>query len=273
MNDTQIRYFLTVCETMSFSRAAEKLFISQPAISKQIGTLETELNCTLFRRLHSNGIQLTFSGNLYRRLFLSWRKDLKEAEKIVLRDKLRSGNCINIGLLEGWDLRGPVWAKIDEFRRNHPDILLNFLSLPRNELLDHLSDGFADVIFLRSTVSGLEIQRDYRAVTVESIHPVLLCSLENESLWCDITTGKVCETPATLFLPEGDADDVDCLRICAEAGFTPEIIRLPNRDSVLVALKNSAGAALFDEWTRYNSYPGYAGLPLPGRACRPPEWS
>lgn len=266
MNSSQIQYFLTVCDTMSFSRAAERLFISQPAISKQISALEAELNCTLFRRQHSSGIRLTFSGELYRKLFLSWRKDLQEAEKIVLRDKLRSGNCVNIGLLEGWELHGPLRERINEFRREHPEILLNYLSLPREELLDHLSDGFADVIFFREAGVFPEPYRDYRSMTVETIRPRLLCSRENASSWAALCTGETSVAPGPLFLPEGDADDRDCLRICAEAGFTPELIHLPNRDSVLVALKNSTGAALFDEWTRYGSYPGYAGFSLPG-AC------
>ena len=51
MDIQNIRAFLAVAESGSFSRAAEKLFITQPAISKRISTLEESLDCQLFDRL------------------------------------------------------------------------------------------------------------------------------------------------------------------------------------------------------------------------------
>ena len=47
MNDLQVTYFLTVAESGSFTRAAEKLFVSQPAVSKQIAALEAALGLQL----------------------------------------------------------------------------------------------------------------------------------------------------------------------------------------------------------------------------------
>ncbi len=50
MNTTQIKYFLAVARTLNFTEAAKKLYISQPALSKQINVLEKELNMLLFIR-------------------------------------------------------------------------------------------------------------------------------------------------------------------------------------------------------------------------------
>lgn len=47
MNDLQIEYFLAAARNMSFSKAAQELFVSQPAISRQILALEQELGCPL----------------------------------------------------------------------------------------------------------------------------------------------------------------------------------------------------------------------------------
>lgn len=43
--DTQLRTFLTVCETMNFTQAARKLFLTQPAVSQHIHTLERNTGC------------------------------------------------------------------------------------------------------------------------------------------------------------------------------------------------------------------------------------
>lgn len=74
-----LRYFLMVAQEESFSRAAERLFLSQPTLSRQIHELETELGVTLLKRTNRNVI-LTSDGQRLR----------KRAQEIVeLADKTR----------------------------------------------------------------------------------------------------------------------------------------------------------------------------------------
>ncbi|MBO7327780.1 MAG: LysR family transcriptional regulator, partial [Lentisphaeria bacterium] len=61
MNSIQLEYFLNVAKAGSFTLAAKKLFISQPALSKQIKLLEEELGCILMLR-SADGIHLTPEG-------------------------------------------------------------------------------------------------------------------------------------------------------------------------------------------------------------------
>jgi DNA-binding transcriptional LysR family regulator len=77
MDIQNIKAFLMVAETGSFSRAAEKLFITQPAISKRIATLEDSLDCQLFDRLGKN-VQLTQAGKA---LIPSYRRVLTEIDE------------------------------------------------------------------------------------------------------------------------------------------------------------------------------------------------
>jgi DNA-binding transcriptional LysR family regulator len=103
MDIQNIRAFLMVVETRSFSRAAEKLFITQPAISKRISTLEFTLDCKLFDRLGKN-IQLTQAGEAlipgYQRILA----EINESERIIstLRTEvsghLKFGTSHHIGL-------------------------------------------------------------------------------------------------------------------------------------------------------------------------------
>ena len=64
MNSNQVRYFLAIVRTGSFSLAADDMFISQSSISKQIKALETEMGVALFRREHSK-VFLTEAGNVF----------------------------------------------------------------------------------------------------------------------------------------------------------------------------------------------------------------
>lgn len=61
MNIQQLRYFVSICECRSMSKAAQKLFISQQGLSRSIQHLEEELSCTLLER-HSRGVSPTEDG-------------------------------------------------------------------------------------------------------------------------------------------------------------------------------------------------------------------
>lgn len=64
MNLQELQYFVTVADTLNFSRAAEILYVTQPAISRQIALLEKEWNCKLFIREYKT-LRLTKEAELY----------------------------------------------------------------------------------------------------------------------------------------------------------------------------------------------------------------
>ena len=74
MNDLQIDYFMAVATNLSFTKTSEELFVSQPAISRQISQLEKELGCRLFTR-NNQGTQLTEEGRLYFDLFSKYKAE------------------------------------------------------------------------------------------------------------------------------------------------------------------------------------------------------
>ena len=82
MDIQNIRAFLLVAETGSFSRAAEKLFITQPATSKRIATLEFALDCQLFDRLGKK-VQLTQAGKAIIPSYQRLLAEMDEAQRII----------------------------------------------------------------------------------------------------------------------------------------------------------------------------------------------
>ena len=65
MNIQQLKYFMVLCDKLSFSKAAEALFITQQGLNMAISNLESEFSCRLFRRT-SSGLVLTKDGEFFR---------------------------------------------------------------------------------------------------------------------------------------------------------------------------------------------------------------
>lgn len=108
MNTTQLECFLAVSDTLNFSRAAERLRLTQPAVSHQINALEDELGVKLFQR-SSKSVRLTQEGYLYTqyageilRLFNVSKGRLRASREEQLRI-LGVGyrNTLELGLLTG----------------------------------------------------------------------------------------------------------------------------------------------------------------------------
>lgn len=78
MNSMQINCFLEAAECQSFSKAAEKIHISQPALSKNIAALEKELTVQLFERDHFQAVRLTRGGKLFYTKFKKWQGEIGE---------------------------------------------------------------------------------------------------------------------------------------------------------------------------------------------------
>jgi DNA-binding transcriptional LysR family regulator len=96
MDIQNIRAFLTVTETRSFSRAADKLHITQPAISKRISTLELALDCQLFDRLGKN-IQLTQAGEALIPSYQRILNELEETQRIISNLRTQVSGHLKIG--------------------------------------------------------------------------------------------------------------------------------------------------------------------------------
>ena len=143
-----LQYFVTVAEELNITRAAEKLYISQPPLSAQIKNLETELDTVLFIR-GKRQLMLTESGLfLYRRakdiLSLAERT---EAEILSMGQGLRG--TISIGLVEGMapDIAAEWFA---DFMKQHPNVKFRIHDGSTDDLLEKLSSGIISLAVITS---------------------------------------------------------------------------------------------------------------------------
>src|SRR5580658_9919300 len=118
-----LRYFVAVGEEEHYGRAARRLHVAQPALSRQIQDLEKVMGVKLFDRL-SRGVKLSSAG----RQFLSdVRRILQDVDNATLRaDRVARGQSgtLRIGFLEHVSWSGVVPNSFRRFRELHPNVEL-----------------------------------------------------------------------------------------------------------------------------------------------------
>ncbi|MEU6575255.1 LysR family transcriptional regulator [Streptomyces sp. NPDC046805] len=146
MDVRQLRALVTVAEAGSVTRAAELLHLVQPAVTRQIRTLEQELGVALFERTRQ-GMQLTAAGTT---MVERARRALNELERA--RAEIRPtpgvvGGIVSVGLLDSATslLAEPLASAI---LRDHPGIDLRLLTAYSGHLQHWLDDGDLDLTLL-----------------------------------------------------------------------------------------------------------------------------
>ncbi len=144
MYSRQLRHFLAVVEHKGITPAAEKLHISQPALTKSIQQLESSLGVALFERFPTGVVPTHFGEILARRvrlMDLEYRHALAEIQAI----KGGAGGTINVGA-------GPVWMVrilppiIAEFQKQQPKVKIKLRSGVIDTMVPALLAGELDVI-------------------------------------------------------------------------------------------------------------------------------
>ena len=141
-----LRIFYEVATERSFTKAANKLFINQSAVSIQVKKFEDMLNTKLFDRT-SKKIKLTYSGEVLfkvaEEIFQKVKRAEKEIEKIVLFDKAK----ITIGATHmiGEHLLPRI---MKDFTKAHPEVEFDLVIKERESLLKELKEGKVDMVLM-----------------------------------------------------------------------------------------------------------------------------
>ncbi len=175
MDFDQLETFLEVARHSSFSRAAEKRFRTQPAISSQIRALEEEVGAKLFDR--SGGkVALTGAG----KIFQQYAEQTLEARKTMLvtvaeMERVPRGEIV-VGANEGTCLHilPEVFA---EFRKLYPEVGVQISRLERDKILESIIDNSVDFGVVSTPVDDkrltvVTIHRDELVIIVPPSHPL-----------------------------------------------------------------------------------------------------
>lgn len=172
MTTDQLRSFLAVAEHLNFTKAAEELHITHPAVSQQIRNLERELDVQLFQR-STRSVRLTDAG----RVFID---DARQMVEIAARAKRRFSGVgeagvehLSIGAYSYSSLfqMAPV---LERLRDNHPLLHPRLHVVPFQHIYRRLYDGNLDVVLAFQEEKNSKIHADYRAFS--DVPLVCLCA-------------------------------------------------------------------------------------------------
>lgn len=218
MDLTQLSYFQTAARLGNFTQAAGELHITQPALSKMISNLESELGVRLFDRegkrvrLNAHGeVVLRHANELFNRLD-AMRSELADLDGSI-------SGPVNIGL--SIPLREPdlFLAILRGFLDENPDVQVTYRQMNTKNLVHALRNKTIDVAITSSSVQAGDIVwkhlfRERMGVILSRTHPlaqkpeISISDLRNEAFFVNNATNDIQDLTYSF---------------CAQAGFEPKV--------------------------------------------------
>jgi len=151
----QLRVFEAVARNLSFSRAAEELHLTQPAVSMQIKQLEESAGLPLFEQLGKK-IFLTEAGRELFHYARTIAQQLNEAEAVLTELKGLKRGKLNISVVSTANYFAPQLLAV--FCRRHENVTLSLNVANRESLLHQLADNEMDMAIMGQPPEGLDIE-------------------------------------------------------------------------------------------------------------------
>ncbi|MDO5415784.1 MAG: LysR family transcriptional regulator [Lachnospiraceae bacterium] len=250
MNTNQLKYFVAVAETKSFTKAANQYYISQTAITQQIHSLEEAMEVQLFDRT-CRPIELTPAGHVF----------LNEAKAILERmntavSKVQDASTglvgtLRVGYTKGYE-RSSLSNHLRAFHLEYPNILITCYRCDTDKLASGLFIGDYDIIFTWDSTNIMqESNVEYRLVD----HSPLVVALFGSHPFARRTSLRREEllNESILYMtPSGTADsfgDNHFMELYKKAGYYPNILfRSNDIESILMMVAAEEGISILPSY-------------------------
>ena len=164
-----LRYFVAVGEEQHYGRAAQRLRMAQPALSRQIQALEEELGFKLFDRL-ARGVKISEAGKLFLKDARNVLEQVREAALSAKRVAVGQAGTLRVGFVESISWHGVVPDSLREFRERQPDVELQLRPLSSLEQIEAVEAGRLDAGFVFTIAI---ISRELAQLEVAALHLML----------------------------------------------------------------------------------------------------
>jgi DNA-binding transcriptional LysR family regulator len=257
-----LRYFVAVGEEQHYGRAAQRLHVAQPALSRQIRDLENEIGCQLFDRL-PRGVRISTAGK-------SFLDDARRILQHVNEAAMRAGRVargqsgiLRVGFTENASWHGVVPDSFRQFRQRQPDVELQLNPLSSLAQVDAVRSGSLDAGFV---FNMLKSERELAQIQVAT-HNVVLAVPKGHSLTKvrKIRLRDLCDTDFVFFPRRQSPAYYDLLmHECFRGGLkTPRIVQEAADQATLLSLVTCRlGVAFVSDSTRWRCPEGVVLLKL-----------
>ncbi len=260
-----LRYFVAVAEQRSFTRAAERVRVAQPALSQQIRQLEQELGVALFER-DTRPLELTEAGAL----FFERAQSVLRAVIAAAADARRTGSGrlgrVSIGFVSS-SMYVVLPQVISAFRTCYPEVEVSFHEMIAAQIAEGLSDHTIDVGFSRPALTSGDLEQK---VLVEEPYAVALPSQHRLASKKAIAIAELAGEPFILHprFPGPSVTDT-IFEACAAAGFEPRGVQeASHMVTILGLIAADVGVSLVPEsmlqfpWRRVQFVPLKPPVPV-----------
>jgi len=235
-----IKYFLKLAEELSFVRAAEKLFISQPPLSRQIKELEIEIGAQLFDR-NNKRVILTDAGKFYAK---EMREVLRNIERINIQAKKISENQsgeFRIAYVSS-TFSGDISDLIQHLSEQYPYVNFRLYEVPTIKQIQALEEFKIDLGIVRAPLYSPKIESQlWFRDSFSLVYNKNLYTIHSEQEIVNLS-----ETTFVFFNKDYAPQYYEhLLEICAHFGFSPKVVHESNNISSIIQLvKNGLGVSI-----------------------------
>lgn len=245
MNTYQMKYFLTTVECLNMTEAAERLNLTQSALSRSISTMENELGVQLFIRDKRKKLRLTAEGAEVCGHLSHIYQDYEQMTAKVEKMKRGLTGMLSVGFLEGQLLESRFKEILDLFASHYPNIELVLTRDTEKGLLSRLYDGSLDVAVI------LELQARKKSDIIFSDLfwlPTYMIMTKNHPLANrqEVSLKELQED--TFVYIEGSEITHEMIKICRQCGFEPKMKYVHNMQEQSLALEMGKGIAGYNEF-------------------------
>ena len=259
MEFRQIKFFMAVAEERHFGRAAERMFIAQPALSQHIRRLERELDVRLFDR-SARHVRLTAAGEAFLQVAQRMLRQADEATQAARRAEAGEAGSLGVGMHAS--VAAPVLSVVlRHWSRLRPGVQPRLTSGRAGELVDLVRRGELDV----ALVDGPVTDRGLTSTLVVEDQMVILLPAEHTLARQETVSIKSLESEQFVAVSRRSSATLHdrFIELCATAGFSPDVaVEVDDPDLLPLAVAAGLGVGLVAQAL-------VAGRVTPGVVSRP----
>lgn len=250
MNLNQLEYFVSAAETLNFTKAANKCFISQTAMTQQIKALETSIGVPLFVR-DKHHVELTPAGAVY---LVEAKRILERSDEAIRLAKLAAEGAdgeITIGFISGFG-ESDCPEILTNFHNTYPGIKMKMVRDTMSGLMNSLEKGYCDVAF---TVTPGSFSKQYPHTSHQFLnsYPIMAVLPPDHPLSVreNITYSDLADEKFIIMQPSARSKEEmeEVILIYKRGGFIPEIVAYETEpEAILLMVSVGMGICLLPEY-------------------------